>query len=395
MNPSTIQDSKIKLKQKILKLKRDAGSHSPSIFTFKQKLPELKIKVDACFLSNPYATDLFLDYFNNEILSTGKIRDLLEFYPSQNDVIAETLEHLLGITKDHIFIGNGAIEIIQAIIHDIKGGKVVIPIPTFSSYYEFVHQNVETVFYKLNKDKDYILDVEDYIHFIKKEKPTAAVLINPNNPNGAFLTVAEITHILDELTELNTVILDESFIHFAYENENFEPVTVSKFIDNYKNLVIVKSMSKDFGIAGLRAGYGVMHPDRVKKLLSNGFLWNSNGLAEYFFNLYTRADFLEDYEKVRIRYIKETQSFIDDLREIKDLRVYPSKANFVLLELPPHYDSDDFVAEMLVEYGIYLRTGSDKIGLEGQFIRLASRTKQENNYILDSFKNYFQCRNDK
>ena len=119
-------DTEELLIQKFLKLKTDAGSHSPSIFTLKQKLPELPIKIDACFLSNPYATDLFLDYFTNEIINTGRIRELLEFYPSQNQVIAEIIANFLKINPASVFIGNGAIEIIQAVIHNFVKKKIVI-----------------------------------------------------------------------------------------------------------------------------------------------------------------------------------------------------------------------------------------------------------------------------
>src|SRR5688572_25744901 len=128
----------LELRDKFIRLKNEAGSHSPSIFTFKQKLPELDIKVDACFLSNPYATDLFLDYFTREVINTGKIRELLEFYPSQNNVISELLADFLKVPKENLFIGNGAIEIIQAVIQTYTKKKLLINIPTFSSYYEFV-----------------------------------------------------------------------------------------------------------------------------------------------------------------------------------------------------------------------------------------------------------------
>ena len=73
-------EKKTILKAKFKKLKDEAGTHSPSIFTIKQKLPEIEVKVDACFLSNPHATDLFIKYFNEEVIETGKIRELIEFY---------------------------------------------------------------------------------------------------------------------------------------------------------------------------------------------------------------------------------------------------------------------------------------------------------------------------
>ena len=375
--------------QKFLKLKSEAGSHSPSIFTFKQKLPELNIKIDACFLSNPYATDLFLHYFTKEIINTGRIRELLEFYPSQNQVIAEIIANFLKIMPDTVFIGNGAIEIIQAVIHNFAKKKIVINIPTFSSYYEFVKDGVEVVYNTLDKNNQYRLNTSKYIDFIKKNKPDTIVIINPNNPDGGYIEHNEIKKILDNVTEVENVIIDESFIHFAYEDKSFNPINTSDFLADYPNLIIIKSMSKDFGIAGIRAGYAVMAPHKISTLLKNGFLWNSNGLSEYFFRLDARTDFANDYNKVRVKYIQETIEFINELKNIKGIAVFPSMANFVLLELKNGLKADDFVTALLVKYGIYVRTCSDKIGLEGEYVRLASRTKEENTYIIQSLQDFF------
>src|SRR5690606_22584416 len=326
-------DTEELLIQKFLKLKTDAGSHSPSIFTLKQKLPELPIKIDACFLSNPYATDLFLDYFTNEIINTGRIRELLEFYPSQNQVIAEIIANFLKINPASVFIGNGAIEIIQAVIHNFVKKKIVINIPTFSSYYEFAQEGVEVVYNKLEKSEQYRLNTKHYIDFIKKHQPDTIVIINPNNPDGGYIEHHEVKVILDQVKEVENVIIDESFIHFAYEDNSFNPINTSDLLKQYNNLIIIKSMSKDFGIAGIRAGYAIMAPEKINSLLKNGFLWNSNGLSEYFFRLYARPDFAKDYNKVRVKYIQETIEFINELHKIKGIKVYPSMANFVLLEL--------------------------------------------------------------
>jgi len=377
------------LNKQIEKLKKQAGSHSPSLFTFTQKLSEIKIKVDACFLSNPYATELFLHYFNEEVINTGNIKQSLESYPSQNSVIAEILGNFLRLSSENVFIGNGAIEIIQAIIHNFTVDKIIVNIPTFSSYYEFIKEGTQVIYNRLNKTENYELNVDDYIDLVKEEQPDTVVLINPNNPNGAYIKYSDIKRILDAINFVNTIIIDESFIHFAYETENFELVSVSKLIQEYPNLIIIKSMSKDFGIAGVRAGYGIMNKERVKALLNNGFLWNSNGIAEYFFRLYTRADFTYDYEKIRVKYIIGTMEFIKSLEKIQAIKVYPSKANFILIELPDSVSSIEFVSFLLIRYGIYVRTCNDKIGLDGEFIRLASRTKSENDYILNCFKEIF------
>ncbi|SMC95155.1 pyridoxal phosphate-dependent aminotransferase [Pedobacter nyackensis] len=379
-------DDELKVVKKIEQLKDEAGSHAPSFFTFKQKLPEIDIKVDACFLSNPYATDLFIEYFNKEILHTGNIRDLLQSYPSQNGVIAEILADFLKIDSKRIFIGNGAIEIIQAVIHNFTKEKIIITIPTFSSYYEYVKDGIEVVYYNLAKENDYNLDADQYITFVKQHRPDTIVLINPNNPNGGYTKIADVQRIIEELSFVKNIIIDESFIHFAYESESYQLVSLSHLVEQHPNLIVLKSMSKDFGIAGIRAGYGVMRKEYVDTLLKNGYLWNSNGLAEYFFRLYTRTDFAYKYDKVRINYIIETLEFIHELQQIPMIKVYPSMANFVLIELADGIQSTDFVSKLLISYGIYVRTCDDKIGLKGQYIRLASRSKEENDYIIKSLK---------
>ena len=327
-----------------------------------------------------------MEYFKRELLDTGGLRDLLEFYPSQNRVIAESLSSAIGIHPDNIFIGNGAIEIIQTVIQRYTKSKIVINIPTFSSYYEFINDDVEVVYNKLLKENNYELDIDAYIKLVKKERPDTVVLINPNNPNGGYMDSEKVHHLLRELRDVKNFILDESFIHFAYENEYYDLKTASNLVYKFPNLILVKSMSKDFGIAGIRAGYAVMNSRRVQELLLNGFLWNSNGLSEYFFRLYTRDEFLKEYEQVRVKYIKETQEFIKQLKQTPKIKVYPSMANFALIEILNGESSDDFVFNMLINHGIYLRTCSDKIGLNGEFVRLASRTKDENQYIIECFK---------
>jgi histidinol-phosphate/aromatic aminotransferase/cobyric acid decarboxylase-like protein len=273
------------LLEQLLALKDEAGSHSPSMLTIVEEVPEVAIDVDACFLSNPYATELFLRRLEADLIATRRIRDVLEFYPSQNTVVAANLAGFLQVPAERLFIGNGAIEVIQAVLHRFAKRKIAVNIPTFSSYYEFAPEGVQVVQHKLNKADDYRLDVAAYLDFIRRERPDTAVLINPNNPDGGYLPFAELRTILAGLREVETVIVDESFIHFAFEDDQFTMRSAIGLLDDHPGLVVVKSMSKDFGIAGIRAGYGVMAPQRVSALLANGYLWNINGLAEYFFKL--------------------------------------------------------------------------------------------------------------
>ena len=374
------------IRQKFIELKNNSGSHSPSINTILKEIPEIKMKVDACFLSNPYATKLFLDYFHKDLIKTGHIDRVLEFYPSQNDVIAKSISKSINVESKYIFVCNGAIEGIQSILHNLLKGKISIPIPTFSSYYEYCHKNLNAIFYQLKKEDDYILNLKEYSKFIKDNSINNAVIINPNNPNGYYINRSEIIQFLEENKKLDSIILDESFIHFAYENSNMELETLQNDIKKYDNLFIVKSMSKDFGIAGLRCGYVLMNDKHVSNFLSNGFLWNINGIAEYFFNLYSNDEFQLEYEKCRKRYITETVFFLNQLKELKNINILPSKANFVLVELLNGLTSEDVSLSLLIKHGVYVRNCSDKIGLDGQYIRISARSFEENQHIFNALK---------
>jgi histidinol-phosphate/aromatic aminotransferase/cobyric acid decarboxylase-like protein len=378
------------LHDKFLRLKSNAGTHSPSITSIKTELPELEIKVDACFLSNPYATELFLKYFKSELIDTGEINRVLEFYPSQNKEISLLVGAHLGIDPSRIFIANGATEIVQAIMHNFVKEKLLINIPTFSPYYEFALPHTEVVFYNLKKEENFRLDPDHYISFVRETKPDTIVLINPNNPDGGYLPHSEMIRVIKELSWVPNIVIDESFIHFAFENSSLELPSIVSLMDEFPNLHIIKSMSKDFGIAGIRCGYAIMPPQKVAQLLKTGYLWNSGGLAEYFFRLYTRKDFIKEYEEVRKKYITESLFFVTELNQIPKIKVYPTKANFVLIEILNGKTSDEISTELLLNYGIYVRNCSDKVGLEdGHFIRVATRYKAENEYIVKSLRSIF------
>lgn len=370
--------------EQLSKMKEEAGSHSPSLLTLREQLPALDIGVDACFISNPYATQLFLDHLQRELIDTGAIRDVLEFYPSQNQVIASLLAQNLGVGPEWLFVGNGAIEIIQAVIHNFAKRRVLVNLPTFSSYYEFAEGRVDVVFHTLDKADEFRLDADAYLERVRETEPDLVVLINPNNPDGSYLPYEDLMRIISELPPEITVVVDESFIHFAFEDLNLDIRSVIDQCPQHPNLIVMKSMSKDFGIAGIRAGYAVMHPERVAMLLSNGFLWNSNGIAEYFFRLYCREDFVDSYDIVRKQYILETQLFYRQLAKVPGVKVYPSMANFALVEILGGVTADDVTQHLLIRHGVYVRTCSDKVGLVGEYLRIASRGLRDNQKIIDA-----------
>ena len=375
------------IKETIRQIKSQSGTHSPSISTLLDEVSEIEVKIDACFLSNPYATDLFMKHLGDDLIKPGKLRETLEYYPPQNRDIAKFVSKAIGVKKENIFISNGAIEAIQAIIHNFTVKKIALIIPTFSSYYEYAIDKHEVCYFKLNKANNFELDFDLFVEFIQTERPDTVVIINPNNPNGGYISTEHLARLIEEMKEIDNIVIDESFVHFAYEDVDFSQISSEGLIEKYNNLIIVKSMSKDFGIAGIRAGYAVMNESRVDQLLRNGFLWNVSGLTDYFFRVYSRSHFMNEYNVVRKKYIMNTMMFLNELNAIKSqIKVYPSKANFALIELLKGQSSFDFTVDLLIDDGIYVRDCSDKIGLEGEFIRVASRTFEENLKIIEAIK---------
>ena len=282
------------------------------------------------------------------------------------------------MSAKNIFVGNGATEIIQAVLNSFVKRKIIVPVPTFSPYIEFVPEGVRIVKHELKQEKQFRLNLNELLADVSKERSDAVVIISPNNPDGGKLSFTELNKLLRSLRNLPTVIVDESFLHFA--GRKIE--SLSRLVGKYPNLIVIKSLSKDFGIAGLRLGYAVMSERRVSKLLERGYLWNISGFGEYFLELLNNSDFLREYEKARLLAVKERDDFFSALAKISELKVYPSKANSFLAELIDGSKAEHLTVVLLVRYGIYVRLCKDKVGLNGEFIRIASRRKKENDYLI-------------
>lgn len=367
--------------KKLAEVKKQSSSHSPSPAMI-ANVKGVKVEHDFCYLSNPHATELFLKYFNKDATKPLMIRKFVEYYPSQNRALAEKLEQAVGVLAKNIFVGNGATEIIQAVLQTFVKRKIIVPVPTFSPYLEFASEGVSVVKHQLSKDNQFRLDPNEFLVQVGREKPDAVVIISPNNPEGGQVSFPGLKKLISSLRSLETVIIDESFIHFSGRKIR----SVSHLVGKYPNLVVIKSLSKDFGVAGLRLGYAVMLEKRVSELLSRGYLWNVSGFGEYFLELLNRKDFLREYEKVRLLAVKERDDFFAALSKISKIKVYPSKANSFLVELVDGSKAEDLTVSLLVRYGIYVRLCADKVGLKGEFIRVASRTKKENGKLVHALK---------
>ena len=387
LSPIPISPNEREILSKIEQLSAKSGSHSPSLATIQLTIPEIEVDIDACYLSNPLATDLFWSHFNADLLADpDHFKRMLEAYPSQNRAIAERLSGSLGIDSNRLFITNGATEAIQAVLHNYTS-HIHISIPTFSPYYEFAVHGTQVTKYELDPANNFAVDPNDYVRSVLQSKADTAVLISPNNPDGYVIPDSDLDFILSKLKGLKTIIVDESFIHFADRpTPNDQLPTLAGITEKYNNITIVKSMSKDFGIAGIRAGYAIMNPERVTQLLNHGYLWNTSGIAEYFFGLFDRPEFLIEYRQKLATYKTYIDKFTQTTSAFDFVQPFDTSANFQLMQMPTGISAEVVAGLLLVRHGIYARSCGDKIGLNGQFLRVAIRTESENTKILSALK---------
>lgn len=362
------------LKQ-FIELKDNCGSHSPSVYDLTKKFPNINLKIDACFLCNPYAFDLSYNYIKKIDLESS-----IRYYPPQNHETAKYVAQYRDISADRLVVGNGAMEIIENIIKNIQNKKILIPIPTFSAYYELASIRNEVVFFQLKKEDGFQIDVEKLQTYINTEKVDYIILVNPSNPSGFHLSVDDIIQIHSNIREEQILLIDESFIDFATDCGSIEA-----YAENYENIIVVRSLSKDFGIAGMRLGYGFFPRNIKDEIIKAGFLWNSNGLAFNFLKLLTDSDFIRKYENLKEQYKIIRDNFYTELNRIPYLKVYPSQANFLLIETT--FDCSFLFTKLLMHHGIYVRMLNDRIGLNGNFIRIACKTRSENKIITKAILN--------
>lgn len=356
--------------KKFVELKEESGSHSPSIYRLLKSFPEISIKIDACFLCNPYAFKLFYSEF-----CKTDLRSYVQFYPPQNHEVAENIAAFRGLPAKRVLIGNGAIELIEKIV---AGKRAVFPLPTFSTYYEQLEGACYMHPYLLTAENGFALDVDEYIEHIQKVDPDLVILVNPNNPTGTLTRREEVMQIHHALRPDQTLLVDESFIDFATEDHSVESYALA-----HTNIIIIRSLSKDFGIAGLRLGYALLPENEVQRHCREGFLWNSNGIAYYFTELLADPLFQKRYQRVRREYNLARDEFYQSLLQL-GIDVVPSQANFFMIRTPE--DPAICFSQLLCRYGIYTRILTDKRGLPGNWIRIASKDRNENRKMLHAIK---------
>lgn len=324
--------------------------------------------LDFCYLVNPY--------FPNQRLRdelAASFDRLLTEYPSGRRVNELLAAKDFGVHQQYITVGNGAAELINVLSSQIKG-KVGVIRPTFEEYPNRLKQE-QIVAYTTNADYRYTAD--DLMAYFADKQISWLVLINPDNPSGNYIPFTDCIRLAEWCAERNIrMVLDESFIDFSTEHPTF---IVNEILEAHKNLMVMKSISKSYGVPGLRLGVLASADDELMKSIRESLsIWNINSFAEFFLQILGKYE--KSYKQAMDEFREERARFVKQLNKITWLRVLPSEANYVLCEVKEKFTPRELAVRLLKDYNILIKDCTSKCG--GSYIRLAVRDLEDNNMLV-------------
>ncbi|MFH1288660.1 MAG: threonine-phosphate decarboxylase CobD [bacterium] len=289
----------------------------------------------------------------------------------------------LNISADNLLIGNGSMDLIFSLTLALKPKRALISIPTFSEYERAVRlAGGKCLFVKTHEANDFAVNTTE---IIKRLDSTDLLFIcNPNNPTG-FLWDKEAVRFLADKCEKKGVflVIDEAFMDFVEEKNASSMVTV---MSNKKHVLVLRSLTKFFAIAGLRAGYLAGNKKLLSRISSYQPPWSVNALAQM-----VACEIIKDtvfIKKSRDYVLKESNFLFKELQKIKSLKPYPASANFIFCRL----ENKKINAGRLCDYcggkGILIRDCSNFRGLDDRFIRVAVRRREANLRLISCLKEY-------
>jgi histidinol-phosphate/aromatic aminotransferase/cobyric acid decarboxylase-like protein len=356
-------------------------AHSPSYFELSRTgAGEL---VDFCIPCNPYfpTPEMFEELSKN-------LEAVLKFYPSDSSKIAQQLSTVLGLNPATIAMSNGSTELITWMDHMWIHESVAVPIPTFGRWTDQpMESNKRVDMFLLQESNNFELDVDEYIKFIRARGSRTAVICNPNNPDGGYLPRREIVRFMDELADLDLVVIDESFIDFVEVERN---PSVAAEASIRPNVVVLKSLGKNFGLHGIRFGYLVANPGLAGKMRQTLPKWNLNSLAETV--VFMLAEHEAEYAESLRLLSRDRYRMGMELSRVPDLTVYSSQANFLLVKLGGGVDGRELRDHLLSRHQVFIRECGNKLGMNSRFARLVVRPEQDVDRLVEGIRDFTQAR---
>ena len=340
------------------------------------RFPQLK---DYCYLVNPYYPS---QRMKEEMRANFDV--LLTEYPSGMGVNSLLAGKYFGISQDYVVVGNGAAELIKSYIENHVEGNIGIIYPTFEEYPN--RAIAERIVKYVPDNADYSYTAQDIQTFFAGKDIKTLLVINPDNPSGNFIPVSDLRSLINWAHERGiTLIVDESFVDFTDGFEN-NSLLHNSILENHNNLVVVKSISKSYGVPGLRLGILASgDKELIARMKKEVAIWNINSFAEFYMQIYGKYE--KDYTVACHRFIKERNIFFEELKAVSYLRVIPSQANYFLCEVTDKYTATELTQLLLQRYNILIKDCGTKSAFAGkQYIRIAIRDRADNSYFVDALK---------
>ncbi|MEU3981624.1 histidinol-phosphate transaminase [Streptomyces sp. NPDC026672] len=348
----------------VTSLFRGGAAHSPSMAALTREGGDGTGPVDFCIPCNPYfPTPAMFDEM------AARLRDIITYYPSGADTITAELCSLLQLPPQCVAMGNGSTELITWIDHLLVRESLAIPVPTFGRWTDQPMETGKRVdMYPLQESNGFALDLGQYGEFIRARGTKVAVVCNPNNPDGGYQHKQALVQFMDAMADLDLVVIDESFLEFA--DAEAEPSVVQEAMLR-PNVVVLRSLGKNFGLHGIRFGYLVANPALAGKIRSMLPKWNLNSFAEHV--VFMLKEHGTEYAQSLLQVRRDRQDMASRLSALPGLTVYPSQGNFLFVRLPVGAEGTVVRDRMLTEHRILVRECGNKIGSSSRFLRLVVR----------------------
>ena len=338
--------------------------------------------VDHAYLYNPYypPQTVFISLRDN-------LHDLVLNYPAGQGVVSRLVGTLIDQPPSRIVVGNGASELIKIIASHLPG-RITCPVPSFNEY-EDAARTGSFIPFPLPASS-FELDVDEFAEHIIASEAEIAIVVTPNNPTSLAVPRADILRLAAKIESSGcTLVVDESFIDFS---DNWQELSVERWVDRVPNLAVLKSLSKSFGIGGLRLGYLLSANEAfTDSIRAELHIWNINGFAESFLRQVPRhrKAFRESCARVN----SNCRGLYRDLNELAGVTAYEPQANFVMCQVPAKGPpAPDIAKQLFIEHDIFVKHCSGKHMKDGdRYLRLASKTETENNVLVEAVR---QCLSD-
>jgi histidinol-phosphate/aromatic aminotransferase/cobyric acid decarboxylase-like protein/choline kinase len=339
--------------------------------------------LDFCYLVNPFFPSKRM---KDELRSN--FDTLLTVYPSGMKVNTLIASKCFGVSEPYIIPGNGAAELIKILMENTEGRTGFIR-PTFEEYPNRYDKACQVTF--IPQDEDYRYSAYDLMAFFDDKDIRQLMLINPDNPSGNFIPKADVLRLARWCEERKIrLVVDESFVDFSKDYAT-NSLLSNEILEAYPHMAVMKSISKSFGVPGLRLGIlASADKDLIARMKKEVSIWNLNAFAEFFMQIYNKHE--KAYLKACEKFVAERDAFEQQLRTVPILRVMPSQANYFLCEVLPPYTANWIVVYMLRQHNILTRDCSLKPGLnpDKQYMRIAIRNHEDNTRLVEALKQLSQ-----